>query len=267
MFDKKGLRLMLGMARNNPSGFLERAVATVDRYRDRFRRGNSSYSPVNLAQALAWLDNKLPVPISQFMAEAELQEIEWQVSQKTLELRSCSPFPSYENADYTLARFCYAACRALKPQAVLETGVASGVTSAFILQALAINGGGAHLWSIDLPPLSDGAERYVGAAVPESFKSHWRLKIGSSRRLLPDLLSELAKIDLFIHDSLHTYRNMLWEFQAVWPFLAPGGLLVADDVNFNQAFADFVKAKARMPWSVVQEENKDSNFAAALKEA
>lgn len=266
MFDRKRLRLMLDMVRNNPSGFLERAVATADRYRDRFRTTDSAYVPVNLAQALAWLDSKLAVPISQFMAEAALQEIERQVSEKTLELRIHSPFPSYENADFTLGRFCYAACRALKPLAVLETGVASGVTSAFILQALVVNGGG-HLWSIDLPPLSDSSECYVGAAIPDGLKGHWGLKIGSSRQRLPELLCELSRVDIFIHDSLHTYRNMLWEFQAVWPSLAPGGLLIADDVNFNQAFADFVKAKARTPWSVVQEENKDSNFAAALKEA
>ena len=63
------------------------------------------------------------------------------------------------DADTDLSDFCYVICRALRPRNVVETGVGSGVTTSFILQALAANGEG-HLWSIDLPPI--GAEQFAG---------------------------------------------------------------------------------------------------------
>ena len=43
-------------------------------------------------------------------------------------------------------------------------------------------------------------------------------------------------IDFFVHDSLHTYRNMHQEFEIVSPFLAPRAVVVADDVEGNSAF-------------------------------
>ena len=55
----------------------------------------------------------------------------------------------------SLARAAYTAVRHLKPDSVVETGVARGVTSRVVLEALKQNGVG-HLWSIDLPPLAVG---------------------------------------------------------------------------------------------------------------
>src|ERR1700753_2154729 len=46
---------------------------------------------------------------------------------------------STHDADAGLADFCYVICRALRPRVVVETGVGSGVTTSFILQALAAN--------------------------------------------------------------------------------------------------------------------------------
>ena len=82
--------------------------------------------------------------------------------------------------------------------------------------------------------------------MPEWLRPAWRLHLGDSRDVLPPLLAELGRIDLFIHDSLHTYDHMLWEYRAAWPFLRPGGLLFSDDALWNAAFTEFyqeVKAK------------------------
>jgi cephalosporin hydroxylase len=45
---------------------------------------------------------------------------------------------------------------------------------------------------------------------------------------------------MFLHDSSHSYRHMLWEFRAFWPRLRDGGLLVSHDVHMNAAFPEFV---------------------------
>ncbi len=138
----------------------------------------------------------------------------------------------------------YAAIRAFAPHVIIETGVANGVSSSHLLLALDKNGRG-ELYSIEV-----GDSRYLatgkapGWMVPDRLKSRWDLRIGNSRETLPKLLAELGAADVFIHDSLHTYEHMLWEYRAAYPFLRPGGLLISDDANWNPAFPEFC-AEAR----------------------
>src|SRR6266581_3100545 len=51
--------------------------------------------------------------------------------------------------------------------------------------------------------------------------------------------SGLGTIDVFIHDSLHTYDHMLWEYRAAYDHIRPGGLLISDDALWNSAFSEF----------------------------
>jgi predicted O-methyltransferase YrrM len=143
------------------------------------------------------------------------------------------------DADVGLPDFCYIICRALRPRVVVETGVGSGVTT-FILQALSANDEG-HLWSIDLPPI--GAEQFAGSFVPQPLRSRWTLLRGRSRDLLPRLLRDLPSPDVFLHDSLHTTRNMTFEFNAAWQKMNAGGVLLSDDIHMSKAFARFITGK------------------------
>src|ERR1043166_1889344 len=69
-----------------------------------------------------------------------------------------------------------------------------------------------------------------------------RLLQGSSRRCLPGLLARLGTIDLFVHDSLHTERNVRFELDRAWAALRPGGAMGIDDIDANAGFASFCKA-------------------------
>jgi predicted O-methyltransferase YrrM len=151
----------------------------------------------------------------------------------------------------------------MRPQVVLETGVAFGVTSAFILAALRQNGQG-MLHSIDLPPLARDADRFVGAAIPETLKPRWHLHRGSTRRLLPRTLHAVQAVDIFVHDSLHTYRNMSWEFDQVWPRLGPGGMIIADDIQGNSAFEELLSRDIEVH-AVIRERAKGSLFGVARR--
>ncbi len=104
---------------------------------------------------------------------------------------------------------------------IVETGVAHGVTSRFVLEALARNGGG-HLWSIDVPPLESDWKRWVGIAVAAPLRTRWTYIKGTSRQRLPELLGKLGEVDLFVHDSLHTERNVRFELEQAWGTLKPG---------------------------------------------
>ena len=59
-------------------------------------------------------------------------------------------------------------------------------------------------------------------------------------------------MDLFVHDSLHTYRNMRREFEAVWPHLRTGGVILADDVERNRAFGE-LRQKSPSLWRVIKD--------------
>lgn len=167
------------------------------------------------------------------------------------DIRHEDPYAPRWAADSIMARCCYLMCRLLSPEVVIETGVAYGVSSAYILTALRENGQGT-LHSVDLPPLRRKAEKFWGIAVPDDLGGRWSLHRGTSASVLPRLLREIPTVDLFVHDSLHTHRNMRREFDTIWPHLRNGALLLADDVERNCAFGK-LRLKDPAFWRVVKD--------------
>jgi predicted O-methyltransferase YrrM len=157
----------------------------------------------------------------------------------------------------------YRLLRDLRPQVAVETGVCNGVSTAFLLLALEDNGEG-ELHSIDLPEVAgeeyeqgtfwDGKGGAVippgkepGWMVPTELRDRWHLLLGRSQDELPPLLERLGSVDFFMHDSEHSYECMSFEFRAAWDALREGGVLVADDVNVNSAWVEFVREVEREP--------------------
>ncbi len=150
------------------------------------------------------------------------------------------------------SQLLYFIVRSMKPKVVVETGVAAGESSGYILRAMADNNFG-KLYSVDLPFQwyvygddklhldSLPAGKLPGYLVPEDLKKRWVLRMGDTRKVLPELLKELKTIDIFIHDSEHTYETMMFEYMAAWPYLKVNGLLLSDDVHFTSAFSEFCK--------------------------
>jgi hypothetical protein len=151
-------------------------------------------------------------------------------------------FAGWGDGEPGLVRAVWCLVVHLRPAKVVETGVARGLTTRLILEALERNGAG-RLWSVDLPPpLDRGLHDQVGIAVDERLHHRWSYVRGSSRRRLPALLERITPIDLFIHDSAHTARNLLFELEHAWRSLAPGGFAVADDIDLNCGFHAFKEA-------------------------
>ncbi len=160
-------------------------------------------------------------------------------------------YGQYSDADPALGAVTWCAVRHLRPEKVIETGVARGVTSRLILEAMSLNGDG-HLWSVDLPhPLRPELHTETGSAVSSALRDRWTYVRGSSRSRLPALVSCLGNVDMFVHDSLHTARNMRFELRTVWPAIGRGGLVLVDDVE-NQSFRDFVQESGRPPSAVIR---------------
>jgi predicted O-methyltransferase YrrM len=132
----------------------------------------------------------------------------------------------------------YGLTRWLRPTVVVESGGFIGMSSAFILKALADeNLISAKLYSIEL-----SEECQQGALIPDYLRSatgafapmRGRVEEFLKRDQLPQ------SIDMFLHDSSHSYRHMLWEFRRFWPRLRDGGLLVSHDVQMNATFPEFI---------------------------
>lgn len=93
------------------------------------------------------------------------------------------------------------------------------------------------------PPLTKpDLHQQIGAAVGNRYHDRWSYVRGSSRRRLPDLLSRLGRIDLFVHDSRHSEYNVRFELDRAWASLRPGGALIVDDIDLNWGFRSFTES-------------------------
>jgi hypothetical protein len=143
---------------------------------------------------------------------------------------------------------CYVIARAIKPETVLETGVARGYSTAAILQALEDNSHG-RLFSVDLPFFHPEAPSHTGSAIPEHLKAkgNWQLNTGPDRRILPKLLERIVSVDFFHYDSDKSYEGMMRTWALVWSHLSPGAIFVADDIHAHDAFLDFCESLGLPP--------------------
>ena len=154
--------------------------------------------------------------------------------------------------------FLYCAVRIMRPRLVFETGVFDGRSSALILAAMSRNNSG-ELVSIDLPAratipgatdkMFNGAQTNLpkgcdpGWLVPEQLRDRYRLHLGDSKELLPALLAQYGQIQIFMHDSLHTFQHQSFEYRTAWPHIENHGLLMSDDIFWSAAFHRFSKKK------------------------
>lgn len=139
----------------------------------------------------------------------------------------------------------YVAVRAARPDTVVATGSRFGAFDAYVARALERTGRGV-LHSIDLPGGPEAFE--YGHLVPGGCRHRWRLHEADVRDLLPDLMADLAPVDAFLHDSVHTKPHMRWEFETAHPHLAADGILASHDVLLHDAFPSFAREQG-MAWA------------------
>jgi predicted O-methyltransferase YrrM len=135
----------------------------------------------------------------------------------------------------------YFLARWVQPESVLETGVASGYSSAALLAALERNGKG-HLYSSDFPYLRvRNAERHIGCLVDPEVRARWTLELRGDRVNVPRLLAGAGRVDLFHYDSDKSYSGRHWVLSRVAPRLSDQAVVVMDDISDNFFFQDWLK--------------------------
>ena len=178
---------------------------------------------------------KIPIPKVKFIAELT-GNIELRIEMYINEFNGVD---KSEYAEYHSA--LYAIVRVTKPNIIVETGVLEGTGSCAILSALERNDKG-RLYSIDLPSPRIPPDKKVGWRIPHHLRKRWILERGKSSEKLPQLLDTFRHIDIFLHDSEHSYENMLFEYKTAWGHIRDGGLLLSHDITRNKAFRNFAIA-------------------------
>jgi predicted O-methyltransferase YrrM len=154
------------------------------------------------------------------------------------------------------ALFLYWMIRKQKPRTIVQTGVCNGLSSAFMMMALAKNNEGGKLYVIDMPPVFNPADpvwtkkdgvygvvipegKTTGWIVPDNYRDNFEVISGDAKEHLPKLVDRLDSIDMFYHDSDHSYNHMIFEFKEAKRKLTPGGLMIGDDISWNASLWDY----------------------------
>jgi len=142
---------------------------------------------------------------------------------------------------------------------ILETGVANGwSTLAFLL---AIRGReGAKLVSVDFPPSSPEIDRAFACVVPDDLRGPWTPIREPDIVGVPKALDLLGEVDLAHYDSDKSYAGRMRTYPLIWDKLAPGALLISDDIDDNIGFHDFCKRVGEPP-TIVEQPADDHTLA------
>ena len=176
-------------------------------------------------------------------------------------------YGGYSDADRSLGLAAWCTVLHTRPRAVIETGVARGVTSRIVLEAMRENDRG-QLWSIDLPhPFDRQLHAQTGAAVTDACRARWSYLAGASSQRLPPLVAEVGQLDLFIHDSLHTAKNTVFEMEQAASIMSPGGVMLVDDISTHQGFAIFARRHPGYHTIVCPSADRQGLFGIAVNSA
>lgn len=174
------------------------------------------------------------------------------------------PYDNQYSVNNEFAILFYMISREIKPKIIIETGVAYGHSSSYILEAMKKNNYG-KLYSIDYVFSPWQTKEKIGMIIPKNLRDRWHFEFGPSSKKLKKLLEKLGEIDIFIHDSLHTYQNMKFEFNTAWPYIKKDGFLFSDDVSENSAFMEFCNENNLSPLFIEFEKNNSSIFGGIVK--
>ena len=142
----------------------------------------------------------------------------------------------------------------LKPNVIVETGVAAGWSSLAFLRALRKNGKG-KLYSSDFPYFRlDNPEQYIGyLAKNEINKINWFLDIRGDDLAIPEILKRLGEnnIDLFHYDSDKSYSGRDKVLKNLNSKINSKTIVIFDDIQDNLHFKNLTE-KMKKEYCIIE---------------
>ncbi len=77
----------------------------------------------------------------------------------------------------------------------------------------------------------------------------------------------MRTVELFIHDSLHTAKNTLFEMEQAASAMSPGGVLLVDDIKSHLGFSTFARRHPEYTTTVCESEDRIGMFGIAVNGA
>ncbi len=143
------------------------------------------------------------------------------------------------NAEENLFVLLYSLIRSNESKFVVETGVANGISTNAIMNALQQAGKNGELHSFDVLPETRNA--YSG---PGNWNFHL-LPTKNTARKIKGIVSKFSKVDIWVHDSDHGYRWQKFEYLLALASLSDDGILISDDIDASPAWGELAKTHFR----------------------
>jgi predicted O-methyltransferase YrrM len=123
----------------------------------------------------------------------------------------------------------YDTLRAVRPGLALEVGTSLGMTSLYLLAAMARNRLG-RLVTVDVAP---SKAAYARALFDAFGADRVTSLLGRSENVLPAVLADTPLFDWVFVDIDHRYASTVAHWHLLAEHVRPGGYIVFDDINFG----------------------------------
>ena len=110
----------------------------------------------------------------------------------------------------------------------------------------------------NLAPEFELDDQEPGWIIPDYLRKNWELKLGPSHMHLEDTLKQ-NPVDLFIHDSDHSYEIMSYECLKAFE-IRPSSLFVIDNFDDNGFLFEYL-SKNRVNYSFLDEVDDNCNIS------
>lgn len=127
-------------------------------------------------------------------------------------------------------RILTAAARLMRSRNALELGTAYGISAVFLLEAMQANGPETKLTTVEGGRLQHGLSK---AHLEARYGDRVDCVLGMTTDVLPQVVAGSGPIDLVFHDAGHSYDAYVNDFRAMLSGLAPGAVLLVDDIDWS----------------------------------
>jgi len=111
---------LLSLLLKRPLEFYDRVLTILDVHSERLWVRPGIYEPLEWQEVITRIEKHINgKKVRAFLNEPACVSIEEEVHRRVEKIRPQAPFSLTHNADFTLARLCYAVCRAIEPSIVL----------------------------------------------------------------------------------------------------------------------------------------------------